>query len=333
MNKKRIIELSERFADFHIGVVGDLIFDRYIWGHATRISPEAPVPIVKVDRRTEALGGSANVLRNITTLGAQAVAFGVIGEDVDGDAMLRLCTERKINTDGVIRVSDRQTTVKTRLIADRQQIARIDEEKDSPIDGQTADLILDRISTAIRAGKLDAIVIEDYQKGVISLSLAEEIRSLASAAGIRVALDPHPGNSMVLTGLTLVTPNRSEAFALAGRYHSPSVDPVSDDEDLRKVGAALMDLWAPEYLLITLGKDGMVLFTSDSNFTHIATAAKDVFDVSGAGDTVIASFITSLLSGASASEAAEIANHAAGIVVGSVGTVPIEIDALIASFQ
>ena len=328
IEKNRIIKIAKQFPEFRIGVIGDLILDRYIWGHATRISPEAPVPIVKVDRKNSALGGAANVLRNIASLGAKPLAFGVIGDDKAGREIVRLCEKWTVDPSGIIVDGERNTTVKTRLIADHQQVVRVDEEIDSAISPQLALTLVRRVSSLAQKG-LDAVIIEDYNKGVISDFLVTELQQFLNSQNIPLALDPHPLNPLKVKGIRLFTPNRAEAFGLAGVLHTATVLPLDDDHALHDVGDKLMDRWSPEILLVTLGSAGMALFEKGAKPIHIPTAAKEVFDVSGAGDTVIATFTVALLAGASALEAAILANHAAGIVVGKVGTVPVDVEVLL----
>lgn len=333
MNKIRAHTLINMFPKFHIGVIGDIIFDKYIWGHASRISPEAPVPVVKVQKKTTTLGGAANVLRNLSSLGVKPVGFGIIGDDPDGIELVGLCNTLGIDTEGLIIDSSRITTVKTRLIANNQQVARIDDEIDSHVNNSLTDKLISSITESIKNGKLNALIIEDYNKGVITNSLIAKITKIAHSKCIPVALDPHPGNELKMKGITLLTPNRQEAFALAGEYLTPSVFPIKNDQKLLKVGEKLLSSSVEKMLLITLGSGGMALFEKDKIPIHIPTLAQEVFDVSGAGDTVIATFMSAVLAGAKPLEAATIANHAAGIVVGKVGTVPVDHESLLGSFN
>ena len=332
IERDRLLEITSRCPQLHIGVVGDLMVDRYIWGRATRISPEAPVPIVKVERKNSTLGGAANVLRNIVSLGSRAVAFGVIGDDVSGGELRQLCQRWSINTTGIITDQERGTTVKTRVIADHQQVVRIDDERCNSVSFDIAQALVSKLLANIDENRLDALVVQDYNKGVVSRSLVKQLQSFIESTKIPVALDPHPDNPLELKGMKLFTPNRAEAFSLAGIPYKPTIFPVSDDTELNRVGNLLMKEWSPDVLLITLGSAGMALFEKDTKPLHIPTAAKEVFDVSGAGDTVIATFTMALLAGATPVEAAIIANRAASIVVGKVGTAPVDIETLIESF-
>ncbi len=333
LNYEKIQAFADRFKQLKIGVIGDLMLDRYIWGHATRISPEAPVPVVKVAERTATLGGAANVLRNIIGLGATAVGFGVIGDDAAGKDIETISRQHGIRTDGFVVDPSRPTTVKTRLIADHQQVARIDEEIDLAIPEALATTLAARLKKLIASEKLDALIIQDYYKGMITRTLIDTVASICTENKIPMALDPHPGNFLKINGLTVMTPNRAEAFSMVNEYHTAPIEPITADARLHEVGKKIMANWQPDLLLITLGKHGMALYHGVDKPLHIPTVAMEVFDVSGAGDTVIASFITAYAAGASPAEAALISNHAAGIVVGKVGTAPVDIQELLASFN
>ncbi len=321
-----------RFAGQRVAVVGDLMLDRYIWGKASRISQEAPVPIVAVERLSAVPGGAANVLRNLATLGAQPSVFGVVGDDPVGDELCDLIAAHGATMDGLVRAINRKTTEKTRIIAGVQQVVRVDTEETAPLDGTAAAEVLSRALDALERNAVDAVIIEDYAKGLVNRSLVEGIAHAARERGIPVALDPHPGNAHNVKGLTVITPNRTEAFALAGSYPMEGPSDILADTALLGVVETLEARWAPENLLVTLGPLGMALFQPERPPLHIPTRAREVFDVSGAGDTVIATFTLALAAGASSDDAAVIANHAAGVVVGKVGTSPIGFDELVASF-
>lgn len=325
-------QFIERMGGCRVAVIGDLMLDRYSTGTATRISPEAPVPIVRLRHQRTTLGGAANVVLNLITLGVQAHAFGIVGDDDNGSELRALCAQRGIQGDGVLSVPGRKTTVKTRLIANQQQIARIDDEDDTPVREDGRAQLLERLETAIRNGQVQAVIIEDYNKGVVSSAMARRIQELADRYHLVTALDPHPGNLLDFRGVTLMTPNRQEAFGMAGVYYRPTVLPLTDDAALLSVGRIVREKYAPRILLVTLGADGMASFQGDEPPRHIPTVAREVFDVSGAGDTVIATFTAALLAGADAAESATLANHAAGIVVGKMGTCPVPRHELLASF-
>ena len=316
-----------------VGVVGDLMLDRYVWGGASRISQEAPIPVVEVDEVTARPGGAANALHNIVSLGGKAHAFGVVGDDKNGEELRGLLDTLAVDTDGIIEDGTRVTTEKTRIIAAHQQIVRVDTEQKDALEDSVQAALLDKLEGAMKGGQIDALIIEDYAKGTLNKTLAQQAVACATAHGIPVALDPHPANHLDLSGLTLMTPNRAEAFVLAGKYMTHSVLPIEHDAALLDVVAHLREMWQVQYLLVTLGGEGMALFQSEGEVLHVPTQAREVFDVSGAGDTVISSFVLSLLGEASPQDAAVLANHAAGVVVGKVGTAPVNADELRESFE
>jgi D-beta-D-heptose 7-phosphate kinase/D-beta-D-heptose 1-phosphate adenosyltransferase len=220
-----------------VGVLGDLMLDRYVWGGASRISQEAPIPVVEVDKVTARPGGAANVLYNIVSLGGEAHAFGVVGEDKNGEELSTLLSGLGIGTDGIIRDDGRVTTEKTRIIAAHQQIVRVDTEQKDPLEASVQGALRTKLENAITEGHIDALIIEDYAKGTLNKVLAQQVVACATKHGLPVALDPHPANHLDLSGLTLMTPNRSEAFVLAGKYMTHSVLPIESD-------AALLDVVA-----------------------------------------------------------------------------------------
>lgn len=314
-----------------VAVIGDLMLDRYVWGSASRISPEAPVPVVKVDKTTSSPGGSANVLRNLASLGGTPVAFGLIGDDSTGDELRGLLDDLNVKLDGIVVDDTRRTIEKTRILAGNQQVVRVDTEDVEEITQDKVGELLKRLEE--QADCLDAIIVEDYAKGTLTQALLSRVVEIAKKHDIPVALDPHPANAFNVKGMSLITPNRREAFAMAGMYFVSGVLPIEEDISLHNTVLRMQELWEPDHLLITLGSGGMALFDKGRPDLHIPTRAKEVFDVSGAGDTVIASFVLSLLSGATPREAAVVSNHAAGIVVGKVGTAPVSAAELQDSFK
>ena len=333
MKNKELENIVAAFADKRIGVIGDLMLDVYVWGKASRISPEAPVPIVQVKKVTQCLGGAANVMRNIVTLGGKADAFGVIGNDPNGDTVLRLLAEYEIAPQGVCRDPQRRTTEKQRVIAASQQLLRIDYEDTDAITEAIREEITAKVLALIAARSVDAIIFEDYAKGLLSREMVQTITDAARETGIIVALDPNPKHQMQVRNLTVMKPNRQEAYALAGKIAEDRTLPPADDPELREVAAILMKQWSPDYLLISLAADGMAIFDRRGKMTIIPTMAREVFDVSGAGDTVIATFTLALAAGADGITAARIANYAAGIVVGKVGTAPVAREELLESLK
>lgn len=333
MDTAQARHLVAQFSNQRIAVVGDLMLDRYIWGHATRISQEAPVPVVAVDRQSLEPGGAANVLRNLTSLGAQASAFGVIGDDTNAADLCAVLEAQGVDTTGIHRDPDRITTEKTRIIANHQQVVRVDTEKIEPLDQSATQALCAKLSEAVTRGDINAIIVEDYAKGTVNETLLQAVADIAHKHDIPVALDPHPSNSARAQGYTVITPNRAEAFAMAGVYEHKSVLPIEEDRALLGVVQALQEQWSPQHLLITLGADGMALFNQDQSPHHIPTQAREVYDVSGAGDTVIASFLLALTAGAAPEDAAAISNHAAGVVVAKIGTAPVTAQELLHAFE
>ena len=317
-------KILDRFHDGRIAVLGDVMLDVYLWGRVNRISPEAPVPVINIDRRSSCLGGAANVMRNLATLGARASAFGAVGDDAAADEVCRSFVELGISAGGILRDRRRRTTEKRRVIAGGQQLLREDFEDTFALADEERRRLVDGILAEIREKRIDAVIFEDYAKGTLAPWMLEEIIAAAREAGVRTALDPKPGNLTPVKGLTVMKPNRSEAFAMAGLLDSGAVEDPTRDPALAEVARRLFDAWEPECLLISLAAQGLALYRPDRAVKIIPTMAREVFDVSGAGDTVTATFSLAMISGATPETAAEIANLAAGVVVGKVGTAPIE---------
>lgn len=301
-------DILKNFRNSKILVVGDLILDRYIWGKVNRISPEAPVPVVEVTNDTFMLGGAANVADNIIALGGKATVLGVAGKDRAGEILRELLEERGAKC--AIFEDSRPTTIKTRVIAHNQQVVRFDKEDKSGIGGRVFETITGFLKKAI--SEHDAIIISDYKKGVISPELIRKVLTVSRPERKFVAVDPKVGHFHCYRGVSLITPNLMEAS------HGSGID-IKDEKTLIKAGKSLMKKFSCNAVLITRGEEGMSLFEKNS-VVHISTVARHVYDVTGAGDTVIAAFTLSYASGATMVEAATISNHAAGIVVGEVGT-------------
>jgi rfaE bifunctional protein kinase chain/domain len=328
----RLTEILGAFPRSKILVIGDLMLDEFLWGKVTRISPEAPVPVVDIQRRAAYPGGAANVARNLASLGAQAGLAGVIGQDEPGRHLVELLGEEHIASGSIRKTALRPTTHKTRICAitrqlhehldieDQQQIVRVDDESRAPLDPESKRWLFDRLREEIRAH--DAIIIEDYAKGLIDQELVTLVITEAKAAGKIVAIDPNPNNPFDWSGGTVLKPNRREAFLAAGLPYA------QDEEAVLKAAAVLQKRHAIKYLLITLGEAGMLLLEEGQKPYHTPTRAQEVFDVSGAGDTAIAAFTLALAAGANGIEAAEIANYAAGVVVGKLGTATLNTDEL-----
>lgn len=331
LQRNRLEDILESMRSIHVLVVGDIILDHYLWGNVDRISPEAPVPVLAFTKENYMPGGAANVARNITALDATCGIHSVAGYDPAYVKIRKLLEAAKVDTSGIHPIRSRLTSIKTRIIAHQQQIVRIDKESSQEVESAlTLDLLESIYSNLMRA---DAIIIEDYGKGVVSQSLVQEITRTCLLHGKNVSMDPKPVHQLDTPNLSLVTPNRKEAFELAGlRDHGRDMNPLQDMA-LLKVADILLQRMHPSYLLITLGRWGMLLCEADKEPLHIPTVAQEVYDVSGAGDTVIATFTLALCTGALPIEAAIIANYAAGIVVGKIGAATVTPDDLLKSFK
>jgi D-beta-D-heptose 7-phosphate kinase/D-beta-D-heptose 1-phosphate adenosyltransferase len=331
MNRQRVATLLAQFAAKRILVIGDLMLDEFLWGKVSRISPEAPVPVVEVASEEFFPGGAANVARNLAEFSKHTRVLGVTGTCVHADRLKKLLTDEGIHIDTIQSHDCYQTIVKTRVIARQQHIVRIDREKAQQIRPEHIQAALQQIESLLP--EIDAIIIEDYGKGLLVQSFAEAICDLAHRAGKIVAVDPNPHNPLAWRHVTVIKPNRAEAFASAGLRPTEPIDPPTADQPLLEAGRILTEKWHADHLLITLGEQGVLLIRQDAPPYHTPTRARQVFDVSGAGDTVIALYTLALSTGASPSEAAEIANHASGIVVGKLGTATVTPAELLASFE
>jgi D-beta-D-heptose 7-phosphate kinase/D-beta-D-heptose 1-phosphate adenosyltransferase len=306
MNYSKILR---EFRKKKILIIGDLILDRYIWGKVNRISPEAPVPIVEVTKEEFLLGGASNVANNIVALGGHPTIAGVVGNDRAGEEMMKLLEERGIQSQGVFWCS-RPTTVKTRVIAHNQQVVRFDREDKDKIEGKVSKELLKFMRSAVTAH--DAVIISDYKKGVVSSELIREVIKNSRPSHIFVSVDPKVGHFHLYKNVSLITPNLSEASLASGIE-------ITDEKSLIHAGRDLLKKLSCSAVLITKGEQGMSLFEKNK-VAHIPTVTRNVYDVTGAGDTVIAAFTIAYAAGATLEEAAVIANHAAGIVVGKIGT-------------
>jgi D-beta-D-heptose 7-phosphate kinase/D-beta-D-heptose 1-phosphate adenosyltransferase len=312
-------ELVRRFPRARVLVVGDLMLDEFVWGKVSRISPEAPVPVVWIQSESVMPGGAANVASNIRALGGQVSVVGLSGEDRWGEILRGELGSRRIDVSGIVS-SPRPTIVKTRVIAHHQQVVRVDREQKEPLLAATVDQLIRSVTA--RIDDVDAIVIEDYGKGVICRQLLEAVIPLARKRGKIITVDPKEDHFELYKRVTALTPNRAEAGAAVGRE-------LDSDVDVARAGDELLRQLECEAALITLGEDGMWLFERNGSQSRIPTVAQEVFDVAGAGDTVIATFTLALASGASMAQAAHMANQAAGIVVGKLGVATASPDELL----
>ena len=318
IGREEVEKLLARFAEQNILVVGDLMLDRYVAGTVSRISPEAPVPVVRVTGERALPGGAANVAVNIRSLGGGAQVAGMVGTDRAGDDLIELLSQRHIGTDGVLRLESVQTPVKTRVLAERQQVVRVDREGSPEVSEAVTEGFCRTVEGSI--DKASGVIIEDYGKGTVSAALARTVLARAASRGVPVGFDPKDNHDLPVEGIALATPNYAEACAAAGLLPRELSEPPEQDAGLSEVGRVLFKKWTPDLLIITLGPYGMYLLGRDGRPQVMPTRAREVFDVSGAGDTVIAAALLALVAGANHQGAAALANYAAGVVVGKVGT-------------
>ncbi len=311
MDRKTVESLFSRIGDIRCLVIGDLMLDEYLWGKAERISPEAPVQVVDVQREELRLGGAGNVVNNLAALGAQVAVCSAVGDDDNGTALLSVFGQRHVAVEAVFRDPDRRTSRKTRVVAAHQQIVRIDRESREPL----APAIEDRICAwiAANAGSFSVILLSDYHKGVLTQRVIASAIDAARASGIPVLVDPKGADFARYRGVTILTPNRKEAEVASGVA-------IRDQESLERAAEAIMAAAGLEHLLVTRSEEGMSLFSRTGAAVHIPTVAREVFDVSGAGDTVLASLAVGMAAGLGMTEAARLANIAAGIAVAKLGT-------------
>jgi rfaE bifunctional protein kinase chain/domain len=331
MDLTRLEQILDRASSRRITVIGDLMLDEFVWGKVGRISPEAPVPVVEVTGESFYPGGAANVARNLREFVDRVAIIGLLGKDRSGQQLRELLSEQKIDTSNAVEEATFHTIVKTRIIARHQQVVRVDRER---FVGPSTPQI-EEVVAAIRKNipEIDAVIFEDYGKGFLSTELVSQIADAARSARKIVAADPNPRDLVEWRGLTVIKPNRAEAFHAAGiSGGEPDIVP-SQDTDLKRTGETLLKKWEAENVLITLGEHGMMLFQRKEAPHYIPAKAQEVFDVSGAGDTAIALFTLGLACGATPTEAAEIANHASAVVVSKLGTATVTRDELMASFR
>jgi len=304
-----------RFPEKRLMVIGDLLLDQYIWGEVSRISPEAPVPVVWVKRENFLPGGASNVANNLARYGAKVIMVGVVGDDERGETLKDKLGDNGVITDGIFTDGERPTSLKTRVIAHSQQVVRIDREEVESVKGPLLEKLLDFVKE--KMDDIDGIVIEDYGKGLITPALLGPVVRLARKKGKVISVDPKESHFKYYTGVTTLTPNHHEAAKAVGFS-------LVTDDDIERAGEKMVTQLKADNVLITLGEKGMILFERSHKFHRIPTVAQEVFDVTGAGDTVIATYTLALLCGKSSLVAAHLANCAAGIVVGKVGVATVE---------
>jgi D-beta-D-heptose 7-phosphate kinase/D-beta-D-heptose 1-phosphate adenosyltransferase len=331
MDLKRLRQILDRAPSKRILVIGDLMLDEFIWGKVGRISPEAPVTVVEVTRESYFPGGAANVARNLREFVDRVSVIGLVGKDRTGEQLRELLGKCKIDVSDAVEDEKFSTIVKTRIIARHQQVVRVDREKIAALSAKQIGKIVAAVRK--RLNDFDAIIFEDYGKGFLAAELVAQIARDARTAKKIVTADPNPHNLIDWSGITAVKPNRAEAFLAAGIPNRDADLAPKKDVDLVRAGKALLQKWGIQYLLVTLGEHGMMFFEKGKHPHHIPTKARDVFDVSGAGDTAVAMFTLALSCDATPLEAAQIANHASAVVVGKLGTATVTRDELIASFE
>jgi D-beta-D-heptose 7-phosphate kinase/D-beta-D-heptose 1-phosphate adenosyltransferase len=319
LTRDRLLHLIQRMKESRVVVVGDIMLDRYLVGETERLSPEAPVPVVTVRERHAALGGAANVAANVSALGARSLLVGVVGDDTDGAAIRQELAVARLEDRFVLSVAGRPTTSKTRIIARSQQIVRIDDEVETLLDGSDLERLVRVARDAL--ADADALLLEDYNKGALPPTLIAAVMEIARRRGIPIVVDPKFRQFFEYAGATVFKPNRRELESALGA----AVD--------LKNGNALPEVLARlkvDNLLVTLGAEGMVLVMKDGSLTHIPSIARDIYDVSGAGDTVTAWIGAALAAGASVPEAAQLANYAAGVEVGKAGVATVSPEEVLA---
>lgn len=317
--KNKLLGLKKKFKGKNIAIIGDMMLDGYLWGDVKRISPEAPVPIVEIDSEFFRFGGAANVALNISKLGGNAIPFGVIGDDNDGKIFSDLIKEENITSEFIIKDNSRPTTNKTRVISANQHIVRIDKESKLPISLEIENQVFASLSKMIN--QIDAIILQDYNKGVLTPNLIAKIIELANRHNKIITVDPKFDNFFEYKNATLFKPNRKETENAFGIR-------INSDESIKNAASKLMQRLNVKYCLLTLGEDGMAILEKGKQYLQIPTIARKVVDVSGAGDTVIATITMALAIGCSINEAAYLANYAGGMVCEIAGIVPIDLDSL-----
>lgn len=321
---ERLDAIASAVEGERILVLGDVMLDRYLWGNVTRISPEAPVPVVEVDRESMRLGGAANVAHNVLSLKGKPELIAVVGEDVVADRLRHALSRVSVPIEGLLVDPNRRTSLKTRIVARGQHVVRADQEDRREIDGTVAEAVTSRVLSSLDG--LKAVIISDYGKGVVTRKLLESLLPAARERGIPVCVDPKDTHFNAYTGVAVVTPNQYEAAEVLGYK-------LRDEESVGRAGREILNRLDVSCVLITRGEDGMSLFEREpERRTDFPVVAKRIYDVTGAGDTVVSGYATALAGGAEPREAALLATHSAGLVVSEVGTAVPDFDALRASF-
>lgn len=319
LDHSRIVEITDRIGQAKVMILGDIMLDEYWHGAVTRISPEAPVPVVEVHSMRHLLGGAANVAANVSTLGDTPVLVGIVGDDDSAGRFRELLTERQIDDSSLVVDKSRPTTIKTRIIAHNQQVVRADREIRDDLSAEVETMVLERVISQL--DDVSALILSDYGKGVITLSLLERLIDECNKRNVFLAVDPKETRFHNYVHVSLITPNHHEAGFAGGRK-------ITNEEDLLAVGNGLLERLQAKNILITRGPEGMSLFRQGEPPTHIPTFARKVYDVTGAGDTVIATYVSAIAAGASEIEAAIVSNAAAGVTVAEIGTATVTVAGL-----
>lgn len=329
-SKTELREIVEAIVSVKVLVLGDLILDRYIWGKVDRISPEAPVPIVAVTRTEDRLGCAGNVVRNLNEMNVAVVVAGIVGDDLEGEAILRLLESRNTSSDGILVAKGRPTSLKTRVIAQAQQVVRVDREDVSPYQDELQAGLAATVKGQLK--NVDAVIVSDYGKGTINAKIWDTLyqarqEGVLGPSARPLVLDPHPANYSLYRGVSVAKPNRKEAEIAAGMT-------IATYQDAVRAGELLRERWEADRMLITLGELGLAIVPGNgADPVALDTVAREVFDVSGAGDTVTALYTAAVAAGASPELAGDLANIGAGIVVSEVGTVPIRRERLLKEIE
>jgi D-glycero-beta-D-manno-heptose-7-phosphate kinase len=325
VSQKRLRQIVNGFSHSSIMVVGDSMLDEYVWGDVRRISPEAPVPVVHVQSRSSRLGGAANVVQNLKSLGVTPYLVSLCGNDNSGNLLREKLEKSGCKSDGLVTSRHRPTTIKTRIMARHQQIVRVDAETVSDLTNEESGAMWEKVSS--RLPRVRGVIISDYSKGVVSKPFIARILSACKKRNLFVAIDPKERHFNLYKSVSVITPNLKEAHAVLGLPNA-----YVDDQEIETLGWKIVKKLNLPYLLITLSERGLALFERDSHtFSHLPTVARNVFDVTGAGDTVISVYAAAITSRAKPIEAAYLSNHAAGIIVGELGTACVTPQSLLAA--
>jgi rfaE bifunctional protein kinase chain/domain len=325
VSQKRLNQIVAAFSHSSILVVGDSMLDEYVWGDVSRISPEAPVPVVHVQSRSSRLGGAANVVQNLKSLGVSPYLVSLCGTDDTGNLLREKLEHSGCNSEGLVVSRHRATTVKTRIVARHQQVVRVDSETVSDVTKEEAEVLWKNASSVLP--RVKGVIISDYSKGVVSKPFIAQLLGACKKRSLFVAIDPKERHFDLYKGVSIITPNLKEAHAVLGEPNTHL-----NDGEIEALGWKIVKKLDLPYLLITLSERGMALFDRGARtFSHLPTVARKVFDVTGAGDTVISVYAAAIISGAKAIEAAYLSNHAAGIIVGELGTACVTPEALLAA--